>query len=165
MGRSLVLPQRPYTFAQTNLSRSFFARDKATTHPGLSTAHPQSDDVQLAQRSEPQRSHLLQALYNIVAWSSDNRNAGKKGVGQCRSPLIGRGRVRHDIAAASFSFSPSLASSSSAVVPRCRITLTCSGSSRSATGRCSGKHWASSGGSSRLLQRPHFSFCTDRSWH
>ena len=93
----------------------------------------------------------------------DNGSVDEKGVGQCRSPLIGRGRARHDIAAASLSFSPFLPSSSSAVGPRCRITSTCSGSSRSATGTCSGKHWASSGGSSRLLQRPHFSFCTDRS--
>src|SRR3989442_3370608 len=124
MARSLVLPQRPYTFAQTNLSRSFFACDKATTHPGLSTALPQSDDVQLAQLSEPQRSHLLQALYNIVSWSSDNRNAGKHGVEQCRSRLTGHGCIRRGVAAASFSFSPFLASSSSATGPRRRISLT-----------------------------------------
>ena len=43
-------------------------------------------------------------------------------------------------AAASFSFLSSLPPSSSAVGPRCRITWTCSGSGRSATGMCSGKH-------------------------
>src|SRR5439155_18177587 len=32
MARSLVLQQRPYTFAQTNLSPSFFACDKAADH-------------------------------------------------------------------------------------------------------------------------------------
>src|SRR5437660_7593636 len=32
MARSLVLQQRPYTFAQTNLSPSFFACDKAADY-------------------------------------------------------------------------------------------------------------------------------------
>src|SRR3974390_222304 len=111
---------------------------------------------------------LFQALYNTVSWNSDNGNARNNEVGQCLRPLTGRrlilGRIRRGVDVASFSFSSSLPASSSEVGARCRIMWTCSGSDRSATWTCSGKHGAFSGESSRLLQRLHFSFCTDRSW-
>src|SRR5436309_9208409 len=106
--------------------------------------------VRLAQRSGPQRSHLLQALYNTIACSSDDRNTCKNRMEQCRSPLTGRGCIRRG-GAASFSFSPSLPASSLALGPRCPITCTCSGSSRSATGTWSGKPCLLCGGCSVLL--------------
>src|SRR5208282_1001840 len=84
---------------------------------------------------------VLRSLYNTLAWNSANGNADKNGVEQCPSPLTGRRRMRRGgAAAASFSFSPSLPASSSAAGPHCRITWTRSGSGRSATGACSGKH-------------------------
>ena len=40
MARSFVLQQRPYTFAQTNLSVSFFACDTAADHTFLFADQP-----------------------------------------------------------------------------------------------------------------------------
>jgi hypothetical protein len=151
---ALRKPQRTLAIVPVNLpcaSNSRIATNMCHTNCWALTG-PQATEKSLCHQLAKRRNRMLtdrkvvtlfQARYNTVSWNSAHGNAANNEGGQCPSPLTGRrpirGRIRRGVAAASFSFSPSLQASPSVVGPRCRITWTCFGSGRSVTGTCSGK--------------------------
>jgi malate dehydrogenase (oxaloacetate-decarboxylating) len=171
-GKKVRIDQTNNSYIFPGLALGIIASRKPNASPIQMVMAAAKELARLVPTQKDKKASLLPSLSDSRQLSLSIAQAvGRQAIQDGQAQVAGEDSLNRELQAnicavadASFSFSPSLPPSSSAAGPRCRITWTCSGSGRSATGTCSGKPWACSGESSRLLQRPHFSFCTDRSW-